>query len=104
MALKTFSINFPKSSKIPSSAFLWGNSKNFSYLVDSKSNCCLGGYFLGLPRPLFNCPSTLSGCFVLIWLFKAGWLKNDFPQSHAKSLPCCSCFDLLCFSIIINNI
>ena len=89
---------------MPSSAFLWGKSKKVSYFVDSKSTCCLGGYFLGLPLPLLICPSNLSGCFVFIWLFKAGWLKNDLPQSQTKSLPCCSCFDLLCLSIKIINI
>jgi len=40
--------------------------------VVSKSPAVLGGYFLGLPLPLFGCPSSSSGCLVFLWLFKAG--------------------------------
>ena len=104
MELNTFSTKFSTFKEIPSSAFLFAELKKLSYLVVSKSTWGLGGYFLGLPLPRLTCPSNLSGCLVFIWLFKAGWLRNDFPQSHAKSLPFCSCFDLLCLSIIINNI
>jgi len=57
--------------------------KNISYFVVSKSPAVFGGYFLGLPLPLLGCPSSNSGCFVFLWLFKAGWLRKDFPQSHA---------------------
>jgi hypothetical protein len=46
--------------------------KKTSYLVVSKSPAVFGGYFLGRPRPLFGCPSNNSGCFVFLWLFKAG--------------------------------
>ncbi len=77
--------------------------KNISYLVASKSPFDFGGYFLGLPLPLFGWPISNSGCFVFLWLFKAGWLRNDFPQSHAKSLPSCSCLDRRRLSIK-NNI
>ena len=88
----------------PSSGPLLFKVKNTSYFVVSKSPAVLGGYFLGLPLPLFGNPSRSSGCFVFLWLFKAGWLKNAFPQSHAKSLPFCSCLDLLCLSIILKHI
>jgi hypothetical protein len=46
--------------------------KKISYLVVSKSPAVFGGYFLGLPLPLLGCPSSNSGCFVFLWLFKAG--------------------------------
>jgi len=46
--------------------------KKISYFVDSKSPFVLGGYFLGLPLPLFGWPTSNSGCFVFLWLFSAG--------------------------------
>ena len=85
---------------MPVSAALYGWLKKLSYFVLSKSDTVLGGYFLGLPLPLLIWPSNNSGCFVFIWLFKAGLLKNAFPQLHPKFLPSCSCFDLLCLSIL----
>ena len=66
MKLNTFSTSNGILSNIPSSAFLLGKLKNVSYLVDSKSNCGFGGYFLGRPLPLLIVPSNLSGCFVFI--------------------------------------
>ena len=89
---------------LPSSGFLPFWVKKISYFVDSKSDTAFGGYFLGLPLPLFAWPSSNSGCLVFIWLFKAGLLKNAFPQWQAKLRPSCSCFDLLCLSILINYI
>ena len=66
MKLNTFSTSKGILRIILSSAFLLGKLKKFSYLVDSKSNCGFGGYFLGRPLPLLICPSNLSGCFVFI--------------------------------------
>jgi hypothetical protein len=57
-----------------------GSLKKTSYFVDSKSPTVFGGYFLGRPLPLFGWPSNNSGCFVFLWLFKAGCDKKDFPQ------------------------
>jgi len=45
----------------PSSGALLFKVKKTSYLVDSKSPAVLGGYFLGRPLPLFDCPSNKSG-------------------------------------------
>ncbi len=84
---------------IPSSGALLFDVKNTSYLVVSKSPAALGGYFPGLPLPLFGCPSSSSGCLVFLWLFRAGWLRKAFPQSQAKTLPSCSCFERRCLSI-----
>ena len=103
MKLKTSLTNGKISIATPSSALLPFWLKKISYLVDSKSPDVLGGYFLGLPLPLFGWPMSNSGCFVFLWLFRAGWLRNDFPQSHAKILPSCSCLDRRRLSIIINN-
>ena len=83
----------------PSSGILFSGLKKTSYFVDSKSPAAFGGYFLGRPLPLFGSPSSNSGCFVFLWLFRAGWLKKDLPQLHAKSLPSCSCFERRCLSI-----
>jgi hypothetical protein len=68
----TSSTKFLISIAIPSSGALFPIVKKISYLVVSKSPAVLGGYFLGLPLPLFGCPSSSSGCFVFLWLFKAG--------------------------------
>lgn len=66
MKLNTFSTSNGILRNIPSSDFLLGKLKKFSYFVDSKSNCVFGGYFLGRPLPLLICPSNLSGCLVFI--------------------------------------
>ena len=81
--------------------FLFSSSKNESYFVVSKSFPCFKGYFRGRPLPRFCWPSSNSGCFVFLWLFNAGWLKNDLPQSHEYILPSCSCLERLCLSIYI---
>jgi hypothetical protein len=103
MNLKVFSTTF-FISKLESwflalSVFL----KKISYFVASKSPGDLGGYFLGLPLPLLGFPSNNSECFVFIWLFNAGWDKNDFPQFgtlQKKFLPSCSCLERRRLSII----
>jgi hypothetical protein len=51
MKLNTFSTKFSIFKEMPSSAFLFGELKKLSYLVDSKSTWGLAGYFLGLPLP-----------------------------------------------------
>ena len=50
----------------PSSGTLLPKVKKTSYLVVSKSPAVFGGYFLGLPLPLFGWPSSNSGCFVFL--------------------------------------
>ena len=54
MKLKTSLTNGKISIATPSSALLPFWLKKISYLVDSKSPDVLGGYFLGLPLPLFG--------------------------------------------------
>ena len=49
-----------------SSGALLFKVKNISYFVVSKSPAVFGGYFLGLPLPLFGWPSNSSGCFVFL--------------------------------------
>jgi hypothetical protein len=83
-----------------SAFFLKFSSKNLSYFKVSKSPSVLGGYFLGLPLPLFGSPSNNSGCLVFLWLFKAGCDKKDLPQEQKKFRPSCSCFDLRWRSIL----
>ena len=90
------------STLLPSSAFLLSWLKKTEYFSFSKFDVAFSGYFLGLPRPLFICPSNVSGCFVFIWLFKAGLLKNDLPQSHLNIRPSGSCFERRCLPIFIK--
>ena len=85
-----------------SSGFLPFCEKKISYFVDSKSPADFGGYLRGRPLPRFGRPTNNSGCFVFLWLFNAGWLRNDLPQSHPKILPFNSCLERRLLSIKIN--
>ena len=102
--LKTSSATDWISFEGPSSGLRPNWEKNMSYLVDSKSPAFFGGYLRGLPRPRFGRPINNSGCFVFLWLFSAGWLRKDLPQSHANILPFNSCLDRRRLSINNNKL